>query len=201
MNQSLVLGVWVLGFLKNETGCRMVGFYTPLSRAFFRCYSSRTWSVAQRSQQLVSPDLHIMCIYIHIHMCTYTYIHNLLCIYDAGLPHPHSPAHPTVSPLACQVGDCLVWPCCFPRLVLFGLVPPLCGVGPVVFFAGPAPHVSTEVWYGCCRLLVVMSSLHVVRDRWEQGRPGGPGYIYIYTYTESVTLRARFCVVRKKLTF
>ena len=28
-----------------------------------------------------------------------------------------------VSPLACQVGSCFVWPCCFPRLVLFGLVP------------------------------------------------------------------------------
>ena len=26
-------------------------------------------------------------------------------------------------------------------------------------------------------------------------------YVYIYIYTESVTLEARFCVVRKKLTF
>ena len=33
------------------------------------------------------------------------------------------PFYPMVSPLACQVGSCLVWPCCFPRLVLFGLVP------------------------------------------------------------------------------
>ena len=36
-------------------------------------------------------------------------------------------------------------------------------MGPVVFLVGPAPSVgavcSTEVWYGCCRLLVVMSSL------------------------------------------
>ena len=115
-----------------------------------------------------------------------------------------------VSPVACQVGSCLVWPCCFPRLVLFGLVPsPPCGVGPVVFLVGPAPPVggsvfyrgmvwllplvssnvivtclvpsppvgwglwsfwlapprlcgavcSTEIWYGCCRLLAVMSSL------------------------------------------
>ena len=55
-----------------------------------------------------------------------------------------------VSPLACQVGSCLVWRCCFPRLVLFGLVPsPPRGVGPVVFLVGPAPPVcSTEVWYG-----------------------------------------------------
>ena len=116
-----------------------------------------------------------------------------------------------VSPLACQVGSCLVWACCFSRLVLFGLVPspPPCGVGPVVFLVGPAPPVggsvfyrgmvwllplvssnvivtclvpsppvgwglwsfwlappslcgavcSTEIWYGCCHLLVVMSSL------------------------------------------
>ena len=85
-----------------------------------------------------------------------------------GCHTPPPPPHPMVSPLACQVGSCLVWPCCFPRLVLFGLVPsPSCGVGPVVFLVGPAPPVggsvfyrgSTEVWYGCCRLLVVLSSL------------------------------------------
>ena len=125
-----------------------------------------------------------------------------------------------VSPLACQVGSCLVWPCCFPRLVLFGLVPsppPLwsgaCGlfgwprpaappVGGSVFYrrtVGLLPLVSSNVivrvpcplppplwggacgrfgwprpacvgqcvlqilqryvWYGCCRLLAVMSSL------------------------------------------
>ena len=61
------------------------------------------------------------------------------------------------SPLACQVGSCLVWPRPLPP-------PPRCGVGPVVFLVGPAPPVgegvcSTEVWYGCCRLLAVMSSL------------------------------------------
>ena len=116
--------------------------------------------------------------------CTY--------IYDAGLPHPPSPPHPMVSPLACQVGKCLVWPCCFPRLVLFGspvggsvfyrgmvwllplvssnvivtcLVPsPPCGVGPVVVLVGPALPVwssvfYSEIWYGCFRLLAVMSSL------------------------------------------
>ena len=73
-----------------------------------------------------------------------------------------------VSPLACQVGSCLVWACCFSRLLLFGLVPsPPCGVGPVVFLVGPAPPVegavcSTEVWYGCCHLLVAMSSLRAL---------------------------------------
>ena len=100
----------------------------------------------------------------------YIYTHHIICgdinlhIYDAGLPHPPSlpPPHPMVSPLACQVSSCLVWRCCFPRLALFGLVPspPPRGVGPVVFLVGPAlPVCSTEVWYGCCRLLVVMSSL------------------------------------------
>ena len=106
-----------------------------------------------------------------------------------------------VSPLACQVGSCLVWPCCFPRLVLFGLVPsplgpvvflvgpapfyrrmvwllplvssnvivtclvpsPRCGVRPVVVLVGPACVgqcvLQRYVWYGCCRLLAVMSSL------------------------------------------
>ena len=36
---------------------------------------------------------------------------------------PSPPPHLMVSPLACHVGSCLVWPCFFPRLVLFGLVP------------------------------------------------------------------------------
>ena len=69
-----------------------------------------------------------------------------------------------VSPLACQVGSCLVWPCCFPGLVLFGLVPshPV-EWGLWSFWLAP-PRLwgavcSTEIWYGCCRLLAVMSSL------------------------------------------
>ena len=72
-----------------------------------------------------------------------------------------------VSPLACQVGSCLVWPCCFPRLVLFGLVPsPPVEWGLWSFWLAP-PRLwgavcSTEVWYGCCRLLVVMSSLRAL---------------------------------------
>ena len=96
----------------------------------------------------------------------YVYIY----IYDAGLPHPPlPPPHPMVSPLACHVGSCLVWPCCFPRLVLFGLVPS----PPVewglwsVWLAPPrlwGAVCSTGVWYGCCRLLVVRvtSSLHAL---------------------------------------
>ena len=78
-------------------------------------------------------------------------------IYDAGLPHP--PPHRMVPPLACQVGSCLVWPCCFPRLVLFGLVPSLpVEWGLWSFWLAPprlwGPVCSTEVRYGCCRLLV-----------------------------------------------
>ena len=72
--------------------------------------------------------------------------------------------------LACQVGSRVVWPCCFPRLPglsclasspptpvewglwSFWLAPPrLCGA-----------VCSTEVWYGCCRLVVVMSSLRAL---------------------------------------
>ena len=76
----------------------------------------------------------------------------------------YTPPPPMVSPLACQVGSCFFWACCFSRLVLFGLVP-----SPPVewdlwsFWLAP-PRLwgavcSTEVWYGCCHLLVAMSSL------------------------------------------
>ena len=63
-----------------------------------------------------------------------------------------------VSPLACQVGSCLVWPRPLPP------PPPAVEWGLWSFLVGPAPPVgegvcSTEVWYGCCRLLAVMSSL------------------------------------------
>ena len=84
---------------------------------------------------------------------------------------PPPPPHPMVSPLACQVGSCLVWSCCFPRLVLFGLVPsplPHLWSGTCGLFGWPRPACggavcSTDVWYGCCRLLVVvMSSLRAL---------------------------------------
>ena len=97
-------------------------------------------------------------------MCVqYIYIY----IYMMQGCHTPPPPHPMVSPLACQVGSCLVWPCCFPRLVLFGLVPsPPVEWGLWSFWLAP-PRLwgavcSTEVWYGCCRLLVVMSSLHAL---------------------------------------
>ena len=64
-----------------------------------------------------------------------------------------------VSPLAYQMGSCLVWACCFPRLVLFGLVPsPPCGVGPVVFLVGRG-----SVFYrGMVWLLPLVSSNVIV---------------------------------------
>ena len=63
-----------------------------------------------------------------------------------------------VSPLACQVGSCLVWPCYFPRLVLFGLVPS--SWGPVVFLVGPAPPVGGSVFYR--GMVWLMLSLHAL---------------------------------------
>ena len=69
-----------------------------------------------------------------------------------------------VSPLACQVGcsvlllspSGLVWPRPLP--------PGEWGLWS--FWLAPArlwgAVCSTEVWYGCCRLLVVMSSLHAL---------------------------------------
>ena len=76
--------------------------------------------------------------------------------------HTPPPPPPMVSPLACQVGSCLVWACCFSRLVLFGLVPcPPLWSGTCGLFGWPRRGAvcSTEIWYGCCHLLVVMSSL------------------------------------------
>ena len=53
--------------------------------------------------------------------------------------------HPQMAPLACQVGSCLVWPCCFPRLVLFGLVP---SPPPVYKYAIFVPIVLLQVTTG-----------------------------------------------------
>ena len=71
--------------------------------AYDACYYSWTFSL----WRALSP-----CVYIYI--------------YDAGLPHPPSPPpHPVVSPLACQVGSCLVWPCCFPSCLASSPPPPV----------------------------------------------------------------------------
>ena len=86
-----------------------------------------------------------MRVYVCMYVCVYVY------------------RHPMVSPLACQVGSCLVWPCCFPRLVLFGLVPsPPCGVGPVVVLVGPAPPVGSSVFYRDMVWLLPLVSSNVI---------------------------------------
>ena len=68
-------------------------------------------------------------------------------------PLPPPPPHPMVS--------CLVWPCCFPRLVLFGLVPSPRSLWS--FWLAPprlwGAACSTEVWYG---LLPLVSSNVIV---------------------------------------
>ena len=70
-------------------------------------------------------------------------------------------------PLACQVGSRLVWPCAFP-VFLGSLVwpPPLVEWGLWSFGLAPpclwGAVCSTEVWYGCCHLLVAMSSLRAL---------------------------------------
>ena len=108
-------------------------------------------------------------------MCVYIYIYMYMM---QGCHSPSPPPHPMVSPLACQVGSCLVWPCCFPRLVLFGLVPspppPPVEWDLWSFWLAP-PRLwgavcSTEVWHGCCRLLVVMSSLRALSPPPPVGR-------------------------------
>ena len=106
--------------------------------------------------------------YIYIHRyATYAYTHPLRCcssIYDAGLPHPPSPPPtPWYPPLPVK------W-----VVVLFALLLSPSGL----VWPRPIPPVewglwsvwldpprlwgavcSTEIWYGCCRLLAVMSSL------------------------------------------
>ena len=92
-----------------------------------------------------------------------------------GCHTPPPPPHPMVSPLACQVGSCLVWPCCFVRPCCFPLwsclasspLPSPLWSGACGLFGWPRPACggavcSTDVWYGCCRLLVVMSSLRAL---------------------------------------
>ena len=107
-------------------------------------------------------------IYIYIKATIYLYIYIYIYIYMMQGCHTPPPPHPMASPLARHVGSCLVWPCCFPRLVLFGLVPsPPVEWGLWSFWLAP-PRLyggavcSTEVWYGCCRLFIVMSSLHAL---------------------------------------
>ena len=91
--------------------------------------------------------------------CIHIYIYRMQGCHTP--PPPPTPWYPRV---ACQVGNCLVWPCCFPRLVLFGLVPSRpCGVAPVLFLVGPAPPVGGSVFYrGMVWLLPLVGSNVIV---------------------------------------
>ena len=117
-----------------------------------------------------------------LHVCLAgTYVH--IRMYGAGLPHPPSPPTPWYPPLPVK------W-----VVVLFGLVaffvwsclasspPPPVEWGLWSFWLAP-PRLwgavcSTEVWYGCCRLLAEMSSLHALSPPppvgWACGRFGWP---------------------------
>ena len=110
------------------------------------------------------PVIYI-CIYTHTHMHIYIYIY--IYIYMMQGCHTPPPPTPWYPPLPVK------W-----VVVLFGLVafpvwsclasspPPLWSVA-CGLFGCPPPRLweavcSTEVWYGCCRLFVVMSSLHAL---------------------------------------
>ena len=100
--------------------------------------------------------------YIHAHMCMYIYIYIYIYIFTyiymcintytyiyiymmQGCHTPPSPPTPWYPPLPVK-WVVVLFGCCFPRLVLFGLVPspPPCGVGPAVFLVGPAPLVAGQ---------------------------------------------------------
>ena len=99
----------------------------------------------------------------------------VLLLSPSGLVWPRPLPHCGVGPVVFLVGPappvggsvfCMVWllPLVSGHVIVTCLVPsPPCGVGPVVVLVGPArlcgAVCSTEIWYGCCRLLAVMSSL------------------------------------------
>ena len=99
-------------------------------------------------------------------MCVY-YIYLYIHIYIYMMQGCHTPPPPPPHGIPPCLSSGLFGSCCFPCLVLFGLVPsPPVEWGLWSFWLAPArlwgAVCSTEVWYGCCRLLVVMSSLHVL---------------------------------------
>ena len=105
-----------------------------------------------------------LSIYIYVYVM-YVCVYISIYIYDAGLLHPSSPPRHMVSPplpakrAAFSCLALLLSPSSW-------VPPPPCGVGPVVFLVGPArlwgAVCSAEVWYSCCRLLVVMPSLRAL---------------------------------------
>ena len=106
---------------------------------------------------------HAHCLSLQICICIHVYIY----IYDAGLPHPPSPPSPWYPPVPVKWVVVLfvlvafpVWSC------LASSPPPPVEWGLWSFCLAP-PRLwgavcSTEVWYGCCHLLLVMSSLRAL---------------------------------------
>ena len=100
---------------------------------------------------------------VYVYIC-------LICIYDAGLPHPPSPPPPPwYPPLPVKWVVVLFGLVAFPSGLVWPrpLSPPPLWSGACGLFGWPRPACggavcSTDVWYGCCRLLVVMSSLRAL---------------------------------------
>ena len=112
------------------------------------------------TQQLQAPETVFR--FLSTHTCVYyVYMHVYMM---QGCHTPPPPPHPMVSPLACQVGSCLFGLVAFPVWSCLASSPPPLWSGACGLFGRPRPgsvfyRGSTEVWYGCCRLLVVLSSL------------------------------------------
>ena len=95
-------------------------------------------SVVSRASLILIHIYIYVCVCVQVCVCVYTYTHTYIYICDAGLPPPPPPPPHGMPPS----GAC----------GLFGLAPPRLW-GAVC---------STEVWYGCCRLLAAMSSLRAL---------------------------------------
>ena len=103
-------------------------------------------------------------IYIHKYIPTYAHTDRHADMMQGCHTPPPPPPCPMVSPLACEVGSCVVCAICFP-LILPRPLPPV-EWGLWSFWLAPpslwGTVCSTEVWYGCCRLSGIMSSLRAL---------------------------------------
>ena len=97
----------------------------------------------------------------------YTHTHIYIYIYDAGLPHPPSPPSQWYPPLPVKWVVVLFGLVAFPVWSCLASSPPPPVEWDLWSFWLAAPRLwgavcSTEVWYGCCHLLVAMSSLRAL---------------------------------------
>ena len=89
----------------------------------------------------------------------YIYIYMMQGCHTPPPPRPPSPWYPPL-PVKCS---CLVWACCFSRLVLFGLVPSPLWSGTCGLFGWPAPLWGAVLFYrGMVWLLPLLSSSVIV---------------------------------------